>query len=74
MMIYPITTSVNGKRKKIANKLELIKVYDKIFTSSYKEAILDTFGRNLFTHRGAIALGNGLIWFNREGKIIALNN
>lgn len=74
MIDFPILISFDHKEKvNIKNQKEFLKYYDRIFIPTYKEAIQNEVPRLLFSRYDGVALGAGLVWFNTEGKIIALN-
>ncbi len=75
MIKYPIRVGVDDRRKTIKNKSQFIKFYNKIFGQDYVNKILNARGRYLFLDAyDNVALGDGDVWFDCEGVIIALNN
>ncbi|HEY4113120.1 MAG TPA: hypothetical protein VGM17_03585 [Rhizomicrobium sp.] len=74
MIDYPIETSVNGKRTRIANAYALIAHYDGIFTPAFRATIEGDFTRLMFARGQGVMMGGGEVWFGPTGKVIALNN
>jgi hypothetical protein len=74
MVSYPIETSVNGKRTKIANAKALLAHYDGIFTSAFRATIAADFTRLMFARDQGVMMGGGEVWFDATGKVISLNN
>jgi hypothetical protein len=74
MINYPITTSVAGKRTKIPSAAMLLANYDAIFTSTYRVKIEGDVPRLMFARDQGIMLGDGEVWFDPKGRVIALNN
>jgi hypothetical protein len=71
---YPIKVTLQKGKKTIGNSKELMDNYDLIFLPPYVEAISKAIPRNMFARDQGIMLGNGEVWFNADGKVIALNN
>lgn len=73
-IVYPIKVQVSGNVKRLRNSAELIANYDAIFSPQYREEIVNAIPRNMFVNYQGIMLGSGQVWFNPDGKVIALNN
>jgi hypothetical protein len=73
-IVYPVNVSVNGKATKIANAQALLAHYDGIFTPAYRATIAGDIPRLMFARDQGVMLGGGEVWFNPDGKVIALNN
>jgi hypothetical protein len=73
-VVFPIKVQIAGGRKTIGNAAQLLVHYDAVFTPSFRAAIAQAMPRNMFVRDQGIMLGNGSVWFNPEGKVIALNN
>ncbi|SRR5581483_1752759 len=72
---YPISVYVNQKKITIENRKQLMTNYDAIFTPGYRKAIEDAIPRDMFARDAGIMLGErGEVWFDAEGRVIALNN
>ena len=74
LIVYPIRVSVNGRPVKLRNAKQFVAQYDAIFSNRYRNAIAEAVPRNMFSKSGQIMLGRGEVWFNKEGKVFALNN
>lgn len=74
LISYPIDVNLNGKNRRIKDRDEFIKNYDKIFTSSFKLKIKHGIPHNMFTKYLRAMLGNGEIWFGPKGKVVEINN
>jgi len=59
--------------KTIRNKAEFIRDYSQIFSVKYLACLRTGAPHNMFVHNGAAMLGNGEVWFDGEGLVIALN-
>lgn len=71
---YPINAKVNNRSTRIRNKAALLQQYDKIFTASVVANITKTVPHNMFVKSTGALLGNGIVWFWGDGKVIAINN
>lgn len=74
LITYPIKVKVAGQAKHIPGPDVLIAHYDEIFSVKFREAIAKASPANLFVNAQGIMLGNGEVWFDAKGKVIALNN
>jgi hypothetical protein len=74
MINYPITITLDGKHRDLANAAELLKTYDLIFSTKFIKAIKDAVPHNMFVRYDGVMLGNGEAWFDADGKVKALNN
>lgn len=72
-MAYPVGVTL-AKRTTIANAREFLRHYDAIFTPAYKAKVAAGIPRNMFERNGNLMLGSGEVWFQNDGKVIALNN
>jgi hypothetical protein len=71
---YPVSARVKGRKTTLRTPAELIEKYDAVFGKAYREAILDAVPHNMFANYKGIMLGNGQVWFNGDGAVMALNN
>lgn len=76
---YPIKAKFDGKWRKIENKRELIKNYNKIFTPSFRLRIISSVPHNMnasfsYHRTSGVMLGDGEIWFGFDGKVKIINN
>jgi hypothetical protein len=74
MITYPIETGVNGKRGKVANAHAMVAHYDDVFTPAFRAMIAADFTRLMFARDQGVMMGGGEVWFDANGKVIALNN
>lgn len=79
LITYPINVNIYGQTSKIKDKQDFIEYYDKIFTSSFKEAIKNAYTRYLFANWQGVMFGENAynIWINEinsELTIIGINN
>jgi hypothetical protein len=74
MIVFPIQASVNRKRMKIANAQALIAHYNGVFTPAFRATISADFTRLMFARDQGVMMGGGEVWFNPDGKVIAINN
>lgn len=71
---FPITVRINNRRTTLRNKAAFLKNYDLIFTSETVATVVKTVPHNMFTKSTGAMLGNGVLWFWGDGKVIAINN
>jgi hypothetical protein len=74
MINYPITITVDGKHRDLANAAELLKNYDRVFSAKFVKAIKDAVPHNMFVRYDGVMLGQGEVWFDADGKVKSLNN
>jgi len=74
LISYPICVRISGRPATVANPAELVSSYDAIFSPNYRRDIANAPPRNMFARHEGIMLGNGDVWFDANGKVIALNN
>ena len=74
MIEYPIYATVGGTQTEIKNQDEFIAYYENIFTNEFKAKLAKTRPKHMFAKWSGIMLGQGEIWFNAHGKVIAINN
>jgi len=74
MIEYPIWADIDGERKQVMNQDEFLINYDKIFTDEFKAILAGTRPHHMFANWEGIMLGRGDIWFNSNGKVVAINN
>lgn len=72
MIEYPIQVSVSGSSVNIKNQDEFLFYYEKIFTDDYKAQLAKLRPKHMFAKWSGIMMGQGEVWFNAYGKIIAL--
>jgi hypothetical protein len=65
---YPATYFDGGKRKKITNSSEFLKVYDQIFTSAFVAEIANGVPHHMFVNSQGIMIADGKVWFDADGK------
>lgn len=71
---YPIGVTLDGKSRKIKDRADLLANYGLIFSPGYREAILQGMPHGMFARDTGVMLGDGEVWFDGTGKVIALNN
>jgi hypothetical protein len=71
---YPVTVRIGQARKRIRNAVELVARYDAIFAPKFKAAVVDAMPRNMRGSTDGYMLGRGEVWFDHDGRVIALNN
>jgi len=74
MISYPIDVQVSEKRTRMGNSLALMANYDAVFTAAYLARIEKAIPRLMFARDQGIMLGDGEVWFDSKGQVIALNN
>jgi hypothetical protein len=71
---YPISVTVNGKRVKVRNKAAMLQYYDRVFDKGFVMALDKTVPHNMFCKYTGAMLGNGVVWFWGDGRVIGINN
>lgn len=71
---YPLGFFLGGRRVKAANQQDFLKNYDRIFTAEFVTRIRAAVPHNMFARDQGIMLGDGAVWFDDKGKVVALNN
>lgn len=61
---YPITVTINGKRKTLRQAEDLEPLYYDIFTPEITEVIVNQDYGSLFVNGDGVMFGNGEIWMN----------
>jgi hypothetical protein len=74
LVTFPIKVRISGVSRGIRSRQELISNYDAIFTPVFRGKIGAALPRNMFVRDQGIMLGNGEVWFDANGKVIAVNN
>lgn len=71
---YPIQVKIAGIDVSIQNEAELTEKYQQIFRPGFQQAIECAIPLLMFSREEGIMLGDGEVWFDYEGYVIALNN
>lgn len=71
---FPIQVSSHGKKLTIKTPKELLAIYAAVFHDEFVSAVLSYPPRNLWKNYQGIMFAGGLIWFNYDGRVFALNN
>jgi hypothetical protein len=69
---YPISISIGNKEMTIASESEFIGHFNAIITEKLKNKLSLAFPHNMFVRYDGIMIGDGEIWLNSSGKIIAI--
>ncbi|WAL82218.1 hypothetical protein OYT13_20855 [Pandoraea sp. XJJ-1] len=70
---YPLRVSLRGKTMMLRNPKSLLARYNEIFTDGYVRTIGAAVPRLMFARDQGVMLGNGAVWFDASGRVIALN-
>jgi len=74
MVAFPIWVDIDGQRRQLTSPDALIDQYDKVFTPAFKTSLEQAVPHNMFSNWQGIMLSSGAIWFDADGKVIAINN
>jgi hypothetical protein len=74
MIRFPITVILGGRRTRIESTTELLRVYEQVFTSTFTTRLVAAIPHHMFSRDQGVMLGNGEIWFDDVGQVIAINN
>jgi hypothetical protein len=70
---YPLEYTMNEQKKKCRTAAEFMADYDVVITKKFREEIIKATPHNMFSNDQGVMLGNGEVWFNSSGKVVALN-
>ncbi|GAB3625259.1 hypothetical protein PTE30175_01586 [Pandoraea terrae] len=70
---YPLRVSLRGKTLILRNPKTLLARYNEIFTDSFVKTIGTSVPRLMFARADGVMLGDGAVWFDADGRVIALN-
>ncbi|BET11660.1 hypothetical protein [Pandoraea sputorum] len=70
---YPLHVSLRGKTIILRNPKSLLARYNEIFTDGYVRTIGAAVPRLMFARDQGVMLGDGAVWFDAAGRVIALN-
>ncbi|MBN4665683.1 hypothetical protein HUS70_08640 [Pandoraea nosoerga] len=70
---YPLHVSLRGKTIVLRNPKSLLARYNEIFTDGYVRTIGAAVPRLMFARDQGVMLGDGAVWFDAAGRVIALN-
>ena len=70
---YPLRVSLRGRTLILRNPKSLLARYNEIFTDSYIRTIGAAVPRLMFARDQGVMLGDGAVWFDASGHVIALN-
>jgi len=71
---YPVSFTLNGKRRKAANAAEFLQYYERIFTPAFVAKIAAGVPHHMFANAQGIMIADGAVWFDESGKVTVLNN
>jgi hypothetical protein len=84
LVSYPISVTVDGKRKPIRKVKDFIASYDEIMTAEITAAVVNQRYSNLVVSRHGVAFGSGQVWIrgicrdkrcrNFDVKVIAIQS
>ncbi|VVD83701.1 hypothetical protein [Pandoraea terrigena] len=70
---YPLHVTLHGKTLMLRNPKSLLARYNEIFTDGYVRTIGAAVPRLMFARDQGVMLGDGAVWFDASGRVIALN-
>jgi len=70
---YPLRVNSGSKSRMIPNRTALLAQYDRIFTPGVRAEIERAVPADLFSRDQGVMLGDGIVWFNENGKAISIN-
>lgn len=73
-IIFPSEMNLAGKRVEIKNARQFIRVFPQVFTPEFRKLVTSHPPRYLWYNYMGLMLGQGCIWFNFSGRVIAVNN
>jgi len=71
---FPLTFSLHKNSKTVYNRTAFLRYYDQIFTNKFVAAIANGIPHHMFANWQGIMIGNGVVWFDDEGKARHFNN
>jgi len=73
LITYPVRVNSSSKSTMIPNRATLLTQYDGIFTPAVRAEIERAVPADLFSRDQGVMLGDGIVWFNENGKAISIN-
>lgn len=70
---YPLRVNFGSKSRMIPNRATLLAQYDRIFTPAVRAYVERAVPADLFSRDQGVMLGDGIVWFNENGKAISIN-
>lgn len=70
---YPLRVNSGSKSRMIPNRATLLAQYDRIFTPGVRAEVERAVPADLFSRDQGVMLGDGIVWFNENGKAISIN-
>ncbi|WP_150719745.1 hypothetical protein [Pandoraea capi] len=70
---YPLHVSLRGKTLILRNPKSLLARYNEIFSDGFVRTIGAAVPRLMFARDQGVMLGDGAVWFDAAGRVIALN-
>ncbi len=73
LVIFPLRVNFNPKSRKVKSNEELIKDFDRIFTTKVIAAIKAQEVKNIFCRDQGVMIGVGDVWIQQDGKQIGIS-
>ena len=73
LIAYPLRVNSGSKSRMIPNRAALLAQYDRIFTPAVRADVERAVPADLFSRDQGVMLGDGIVWFNENGKAISIN-
>ncbi len=73
LVAYPLRVNSGSQSRMIRNRATLLAQYDRIFTPGVRAEIESAVPADLFSRDQGVMLGDGIVWFNENGKAISIN-
>ena len=74
MTMWTAIATLPAGIRRLRTPAERVAHYDAIFSDVCRAAIAQALPRNMFVRDQGVMLGKGEVWFNADGKVIALNH
>ena len=71
---YPVHGYIDGNRVPIPDAAFFVANFEALFPNACQKTLATTVPHNMFTNWQGIMLGQGILWFNGEAQVIAINN
>ena len=69
---FPLRVNASGSSRSIESGTALLSSWDTVFTPDWRAALAQAVPHDMFVHRGAAMIGNGMAWFDGTG-LVAVN-
>ncbi len=74
LVAYPVRLTLGGSSRVAADAREFLGGYDNLFSPELVDQVRAGVPHAMFANSSGIMLGDGVVWFDAEGRVKAINN